>query len=190
MGNKYNVGRTEVSINNNDVIVVEDLDVQVLPNEVEVMSAYLDEPRKHKIGPPKFCVGFNVAPVNISESQAWFHEFNNTHLIGNHLAKTSLTVYVVPEFTLRLIGYLVLEKIEYAYGNQLFHFEFNGLRGEDVENVPDPYANNYVVSFAESKQTPKPIPKPMTISKEKITVSNTPKIIKNVSFTRDRKITF
>jgi hypothetical protein len=187
MTNRYNVGSVEVSIGNGDRILVEDLDIQVVPNEIMVRTSQLDEARKHTIGPPKFHVDFNIIPSNLNEQQVWFHEFNNIAFVGGHLAKNSLTVYISPEYILRLVGYLRLDRIEHRYDNQLFHFDFDGVNGEDIKVVPDPYAED-ITELANKKYSEEP--KRMKIDSKKITVPNTPKIINNISFTRDRKITF
>lgn len=140
----YTIGRVDISINDTPLINAEELQISTHQNQIEI-----DGIRKN-IDVAQIRVTFNVNQIEITEKQTWFINFNSLSMVGSSFEKFKLSIKLDDSNTFNLIGYLMLKGITTKYADySTFEFDFNGVVGEDLSVVPDPYEDSII---AEAKQ--------------------------------------
>lgn len=136
---EYTVGNCEIEISNCPKIIVSALKLRSHQKTIDIDTGNGIEHRPW--GPVEWEVTFNIIEGEINLKQEWFKQFNSRSQISRHLGREKLIVHVTPEYKLNLIGYLMLPSVHNSIGYTVFEFKFNGTIGEDINLVPDPYAD-------------------------------------------------
>lgn len=136
---EYTVGNCEIEISDCPKISVYNLNLKSYQRTIPL--DYPGGTYSKSIGPVEWEVNFKISDRALQDNiqQLWFRQFNSRSQINAHLGREKLKLCLDANYSLTLIGYLMLPSIDYEIGITWFTFNFNGTVGEDISLVPNLY---------------------------------------------------